>query len=128
MDLQLTNKNALVGGSTQGIGKATAIALASEGANVTLIARNEDTLKTVLKELAGPGEHGYIVADFSRPEELEKALAGKNNFHIFIGLSKAHTAIEVFLPYSRIETIPHKLSNAANAIHTGIDLNRFKKR
>ena len=38
MELGFQNKNALVCGSTQGIGKATAIALAKEGVNVTLIA------------------------------------------------------------------------------------------
>ena len=51
MELNLKNKNALVCGSTQGIGKATAILLAEEGANVTLIARNEEKLKVVLAEL-----------------------------------------------------------------------------
>ena len=45
MNLQLQNKNALVCGSTQGIGRATALLLAEEGANVTLLARNEDKLK-----------------------------------------------------------------------------------
>jgi len=84
MDLQLTHKNALVGGSTQGIGKATAMALAREGANVTLIARNEEALKAVLTELPGSGQHSYMVADFSKPEELRKALVKKNNFHILI--------------------------------------------
>ena len=51
MDLNLSNKNALVCGSTQGIGKATAIELAKLGANITLVARNEESLQTVLKEL-----------------------------------------------------------------------------
>jgi len=51
MNLQLKNKNALVCGSTQGIGKATAFLLAEEGANVTLIARNEEKLQAVLAEL-----------------------------------------------------------------------------
>ena len=45
MNLELKNKNALVCGSTQGIGKATAILLAEEGVNVTLIARNKEKLK-----------------------------------------------------------------------------------
>jgi len=45
MDLKLRDKNALVCGSTQGIGKATAILLAQEGANVTLLARNESSIK-----------------------------------------------------------------------------------
>ena len=45
MNLGIQNKNALVCGSTAGIGKATSILLAKEGANVTLIARNEEKLK-----------------------------------------------------------------------------------
>ena len=51
MNLELNNKYALVCGSTAGIGKATAIALAEEGAIITLIARNEEKLKAVLSEL-----------------------------------------------------------------------------
>jgi 3-oxoacyl-[acyl-carrier protein] reductase len=67
MELGLQNKNALVCGSTQGIGKATAISLAKEGVNITLIARNEIALQEVLKELPQNGQqkHGYLVADFS---------------------------------------------------------------
>lgn len=84
MNLQLQNKNALVCGSTQGIGKATAILLAEEGANVTLIARNEEKLKTVLSELPA-GNHNYIVADFSNPLELKEKIEASNlNFHILI--------------------------------------------
>ena len=67
MDLGLNNKFALVCGSTQGIGKATAIALAQEGVHVTLIARNEERLKQVLSELPQHRNHDYIVADFSNP-------------------------------------------------------------
>ena len=48
MELGLQNKNALVCGSTQGIGRATAISLAKEGVNITLMARNEKALKEVL--------------------------------------------------------------------------------
>lgn len=72
MDLSLKNKNAIVCGSTQGIGKAIAMELAYLGANITLIARNEDKLKTVLKELPNnQQQHDYIVADFSNPTALK---------------------------------------------------------
>ena len=70
MNLNLYNKYALVCGSTAGIGKATAVALAEEGAIVTLIARNEDKLKAVLAELPSHRNHSYIVADFSNPALL----------------------------------------------------------
>ena len=51
MNLDLKNKNAIVSGSTQGIGEAAAIELAKLGANITLIARNESKLLNVLNEL-----------------------------------------------------------------------------
>ncbi|MCF7560539.1 SDR family oxidoreductase [Sabulilitoribacter multivorans] len=88
MDLKLNNKNALVCGSTQGIGKATAIALANEGANVTLVARNREKLKAVLVELSNKGNHSYIVADFSNPRELQeqviKFIEKNHGFHIVV--------------------------------------------
>ncbi|MFQ3296424.1 MAG: 3-oxoacyl-[acyl-carrier protein] reductase [Polaribacter sp.] len=86
MELNLKNKNALVCGSTQGIGKATAILLAEEGANVTLIARNEEKLKAVLAELPNEKQcHGYLVADFSKPNGLKEVLETSNlQFHILV--------------------------------------------
>lgn len=86
MNLEIQHKNALVCGSTQGIGKASAIGLAAEGVNVTLIARNEEKLKIVLAELPNNNQkHNYIVADFSNPTELkEKIKASSLNFHILI--------------------------------------------
>ena len=75
MKLSLTGKTALVSGSTQGIGKAAAIALAELGANVVLLARNEDSLKTVLAELPNNKQkHTYLVADFSQPSQLKRKI------------------------------------------------------
>jgi len=51
MDLNFEGKTAVVCGSTQGIGKATALELARNGATVILVARNEEKLKAVKKEL-----------------------------------------------------------------------------
>jgi 3-oxoacyl-[acyl-carrier protein] reductase len=87
MNLDLTGKRAVVCGSTQGIGKATAIELALLGAHVTLIARDEDKLKGVVKELNPTGQHNYLVADFSSPETLKQKItefAAKNPIHILI--------------------------------------------
>ena len=64
LNLNLEHKYALVCGSTQGIGKAAAIALASEGVIVTLIARNESKLKEVIKQLPNAENHDYVVADY----------------------------------------------------------------
>ncbi len=73
MNLDLKTKTALVCGSTQGIGKAAAIELARLGANVTLLARNEESLKNTMAELPNNGaqSHAYLCADFSNPKQLE---------------------------------------------------------
>ncbi|OMP32667.1 SDR family oxidoreductase [Mangrovimonas sp. DI 80] len=88
MNLNLNNKYALVCGSTAGIGKATAIELAKEGAKVTLVARNEDKLKAVLAELPNSENHSYIVADFSNPEALQQKvtdfISAHHGFHILV--------------------------------------------
>ena len=58
MNIDLTGKNALVCGSTQGIGKAAALELAGLGASLTLLARNEEKLKSALSEL--PSSAGQV--------------------------------------------------------------------
>ncbi len=76
MNLNLSGKNALVCGSSKGIGKAAAIELAALGANVTLVARSEETLKLALSELpvtAGQ-QHDYLVADFSDINLMKEAI------------------------------------------------------
>jgi 3-oxoacyl-[acyl-carrier protein] reductase len=73
MDLNLSGKRAMVCGSTQGIGKATAVQLAKLGASVILVARNDQLLKAGMIELdASNGQrHGYLAADFSQPDQLK---------------------------------------------------------
>ena len=75
--MDLINKRAIVCGSTQGIGKSTAIKLAEMGASVVLISRNKEKLDNVLKELPVVNDaqkHEILVADFSNPPSLKKAL------------------------------------------------------
>jgi len=90
MDLNLDNKNALVCGSSQGMGKSIAIQLAKMGANVTLFARNLEKLNQVKSELANNGsqEHFAICADFSDTSAVARALdehlSVVPNFHILI--------------------------------------------
>ncbi|MEK6782062.1 MAG: SDR family oxidoreductase [Bacteroidota bacterium] len=97
MNLDLTGKRAIVCGSTQGIGKASAIELASLGANVTLVARNEEKLKSTLKELATHRQqaHTFLVADFNFPEVLQTAIgnyAREEIVHILVNNTGGPTA------------------------------------
>lgn len=93
MFLELTNKTALVCGSTQGIGKAAALELSKLGANIVLLARSEDRLKETLKELdlSKGQKHAYLVADFSKPNELKATITGYlqkgHKIHILINNS-----------------------------------------
>ncbi|MFN3917494.1 MAG: SDR family oxidoreductase [Flavobacteriales bacterium] len=71
--MPLSGKKAIVCGSTQGIGKAIAIALAELGASIILIARNEEKLKMTKTLLATDKgqKHHYVKADFNLPEDLQ---------------------------------------------------------
>lgn len=86
MNLDLSGKRALVCGSTAGIGKAIAVELANMGAEIVLVARNEDKLKSVLQELPSIGQtHSYLQADFSNIDSLKSALNGFNKeIHVLI--------------------------------------------
>ena len=76
MNINLKNKTAVVCGSTQGIGKAIAIELATLGANITLFARNNDAMKKLIKMLdtSAGQEHTYISADFRFPDQVQEVI------------------------------------------------------
>ena len=76
MNANLENKSAIVCGSTQGIGKAIALELASLGANVVLFARDKATMKEVIQNLdtSGNQQHDMITADFRFPEQVEEVI------------------------------------------------------
>ena len=89
MNISLKNKNALVCGSSKGIGSASAKLLAEMGANVTLAARSEDKLKALVTELdtSMDQKHDYIVVDYNIQEDLRskiEALASKKNINILV--------------------------------------------
>ncbi len=90
MDLNLTGKRALVCGSSQGIGKGIALALAELGANVVLFARNRQTLAEVKAQLACDSgqQHEILAADFADPaavkSAIEQYLAGGNTIEILV--------------------------------------------
>lgn len=90
MNLDLSGKYALVCGSTQGIGRASAMELAGLGATVTLVARNADKLRETAAALpaAHGQQHDFIVADFAHADGVREAvqayLQKGRQFHILI--------------------------------------------
>jgi NAD(P)-dependent dehydrogenase (short-subunit alcohol dehydrogenase family) len=77
MDLKLTDKVALVTGSTAGIGLAIAHALAAEGAHVYVNGRTQERVDAAVKAIRSrSGRVDGIVADFSTAAGAEAVIAG----------------------------------------------------
>ena len=76
MDLNLTNKTALVCGASQGLGLACANELALLGANVIVASRSDDKLRSVIKQLdtSAGQKHQFLVLDLSQPEEVQQTV------------------------------------------------------
>jgi 3-oxoacyl-[acyl-carrier protein] reductase len=92
MNLSLSGKRAVIGGSTQGICFAIARELALQGASCLLLARNETSLKEAVSKLdTSAGQiHDYRVADYSQPEQLKEIISEyvkDNEVHVLINNS-----------------------------------------
>jgi 3-dehydrosphinganine reductase len=77
--MKLDRQHAIITGGSSGIGKATAILLAKEGYNISIIARNQDTLETAKAEIAAvrvDSEQRIICisADVSKQAQIEQAI------------------------------------------------------
>ena len=97
MNLSLEGKNAVICGSTQGIGYAIAEELALMGANCILLARNEEALKLAVTQLdiAIRQSHSYRIADFSHPEQVQTVIdeiVASQTVHILINNTGGPTA------------------------------------
>jgi len=96
MELGLKGKVAVITGSTEGIGKATAIRLAKEGAKVAICARNQDKLDRTAAEITQAGGDVFAVAaDISKAADIEKLMAAviARFGHIDILVNNAGTSI-----------------------------------
>jgi 3-oxoacyl-[acyl-carrier protein] reductase len=75
LDLGLTGRTCLVAGSTGGIGRATALLLAAEGARVITCGRGE---------APGIGEAEHVAADLSQPGEPERVVAEAGELDVLV--------------------------------------------
>jgi len=71
-DLDLTGRRAIITGASRGIGEASALRLARNGARVALVSRKREGLEAVADKLrAVSGESLVVTANMSRPEDVE---------------------------------------------------------
>ncbi len=72
--MNLLNKHILITGASSGIGRQCAIIVSQLGANVTIIARNEEKLKETLSKLDNLGCHEFYTADLNETEQIEELI------------------------------------------------------
>lgn len=74
--LMMSDKRALVCGSSKGIGAETAIELSKNGVSIVLLARDENSLSNILTKLDSSHnqKHLYLIADFDDPNELKNKI------------------------------------------------------
>ena len=73
MDLGLTGKTALVTGGTRGLGRYAALALAKEGCNLAICARNGEALEQAVAELQGLGVRALgVQADVTNEADITR--------------------------------------------------------
>ena len=77
MELGLTNKIAVVGASSKGLGKAIALGLAYEGARVTICARDSQVLEQTADEIREKTDTEVLAVptDVSQPEQVERLIS-----------------------------------------------------
>jgi len=76
MDLGLKDKVAIVTGSSRGIGRAIALALAEEGCHVALSARGEERLRQTEAEVRAKGVRALgLMVDLAKGEDVDRLVA-----------------------------------------------------
>lgn len=106
MELGLQGKRAIITGGSKGIGLATAMLLASEGAQVALVARNEGPLKEAAEQIvAKTGTEPFIiVADVSVEEDVRRAVAATVERFGGIDILVNNAGISAGRPFELVDT------------------------
>ncbi|MCS7005875.1 MAG: SDR family oxidoreductase [Cytophagales bacterium] len=75
MDLNLTDKVALVTGGASGIGEAIVRGFAREGAKVMIVGRGKERAAIIINSIGKPSYVQYVEAELTRDEDCQKAVS-----------------------------------------------------
>lgn len=96
----LTGKVALVTGASSGIGRASAIALAKQGATVVVAARRIDKLNDLAKEIVGMGRESLpVVMDVTKKETITSAVNRTVEMYGKIDILLNNAGVAEFAPF-----------------------------
>lgn len=124
----LSNRTALVTGAGSGIGKATALLLAQEGANVAVLSRTQEEVDAVAAEIEGQGGTAIsITADISDDQDMARAIArvveqfGKLDIVVAnAGINGVWAPIEEITPEEWDKTITVNLRGTYLTLHHAV--------
>ncbi|WP_054028325.1 SDR family NAD(P)-dependent oxidoreductase [Bacillus sp. FJAT-28004] len=106
MELGLKGKIAVITGGSKGIGLATALLLAAEGAEIAIVAREEESLRSAaeqIKERTGK-EVLAISADVSRPEDVTRAVEQTIERFGGVNILVNNAGTSAAKPFDQVET------------------------
>jgi NAD(P)-dependent dehydrogenase (short-subunit alcohol dehydrogenase family) len=101
MDRRFTGKNVVVTGGNSGIGLATAMAFAREGARVAIVGRNATTLAAARDEIGGATL--AIQADVSRLDEISRAMAEVRAAFGTVDVLFANAGTGAMVPFEQVD-------------------------
>jgi len=100
--MRLKNKVALITGATSGIGEATAVLFAREGAKIAIAGRNEKRGRAVAEQiLKGGGEAIFLSTDVRKADECRRAV--EETVGAFKGLDILFNNAGTFYPHNTVD-------------------------
>jgi 3-oxoacyl-[acyl-carrier protein] reductase len=126
MDLGIEGRVALVAGASRGIGRATAVALAREGADVYVLGRDAGRLEGVVAEVRALGRRSHAIAvDVADRAALRNALAAATS--VLGAPTLVVLAVAAMFRAERLERVSDATVDTllATDLRSAIDLCRF---